>query len=297
MEAKNEKIDLTPEQLRQLQLNELEMMVEVDRICRKHNIQYSLDGGTLIGAVRHHGFIPWDDDVDMIFTRSEYAKFYRACKKDLDKNRFFLQEYRTDPGYRWGYAKLRRKDTEYIRVNQRELAQKTGVCIDLFVTDHMPDTYLLRRAYYFANFCIRKILYSELGRLTGKNAFTRGWYNLLYQIPKEMAFKWRNVMAGLCNRKPTKLYSHLLFPYVKKSSKYGMPAECFGEYIEIKFEGLDFFVFKDYDKYLRVAYGDYMQLPPPEKRVGCADACEIALLDISLEEIQNRYYSENKRRS
>lgn len=105
----SEKITLSKEKLRQLQLVELEMIVEVDRICRKYKIKYSLDGGTLLGAVRHHGFIPWDDDADVIFTRHEYAKFYKACKKELDQERFFLQDYTTDPYYRWGYAKLRRK--------------------------------------------------------------------------------------------------------------------------------------------------------------------------------------------
>ena len=98
----NEIIQLSEEQHRYLQLNELQLLVEVDRICRKYNIDYSLDGGTLLGAIRHQGFIPWDEDADVVFTRLEYAKFYEACKADLNTAEFFLQEYRTDPHYRWG---------------------------------------------------------------------------------------------------------------------------------------------------------------------------------------------------
>ena len=119
----SEKVILSPEDLRTLQLLELEMLVEVDRICRKYGIEYSLDGGTLLGAVRHKGFIPWDDDADVIFTRHEYVRFCRACKKELDTERFFLQDYRTDPNYRWGYAKLRRKGTEFVRLGQEHMCR------------------------------------------------------------------------------------------------------------------------------------------------------------------------------
>ena len=92
---------------------ELEMLIEVDRICRKNNIKYSIMYGTLLGAVRNGGFIPWDDDCDVVFKRDEYEKFFEACKKDLDTSKFFLQEHRTDPNYLFGYGKLRRKNNLY----------------------------------------------------------------------------------------------------------------------------------------------------------------------------------------
>lgn len=289
----SKKIILSKEELRTLQLIELEMLVEVDRICRKYGIWYSLDGGTMLGAVRHKGFIPWDDDADIVFTRHEYAKFYRACKKDLDTERFFLQEYRTDPNYRWGYAKLRRKGTEFIRAGQEHMKYRTGVCIDLFPDDNVPDRFILRRLCYGINYCIRKILYSELGKEAANSFLLRKWYSLLNKIPRNAVFAVRNRVAALCNRRKTKLVCHTMFPNPGPTCKYGMPADSFDEYIEMEFEGMKFFVLSDYDRYLRLSYGDYMKLPPLEKRVGPGEASYVELIDITLEEIQDRYRREN----
>lgn len=291
----SEPIMLSAEELRNLQLIELEMLVEVDRICRKHKITYTLDGGTLLGAVRHKGFIPWDDDADIVFPRHEYAKFYRACKKDLDTERFFLQEYRTDPNYRWGYAKLRRKGTQYIRAGQEHMKYQSGVYIDIFPLDNVPDNYILRRIYYMINFIIRKILYSELGKTAEKKQFMRVWYRILNKIPRDLAFKVRNHMAALCNLKKTELAMHTMYPNPGPSCKYGMPASCYDQYTEMEFEGMKFMALSDYDRFLRLSYGDYMKLPPESERMGHADTSHIELIDITLEEIQERYYRENSK--
>ena len=128
-----DRIILSQKDLRTLQLNELDLILEVHRICKKNGIRFSLDGGTLLGAARNQGFIPWDDDADVIFLREEYEKFFDVCKTDLNADRFFLQDYRTDPEYRWGYAKLRLKGTEFVRLGQEKMKYTTGVCIDIFV--------------------------------------------------------------------------------------------------------------------------------------------------------------------
>lgn len=291
----NKKVILSSEELRNLQLIELEMLVEVDRICRKYNIEYSLDGGTLLGAVRHKGFIPWDDDADVILTRHEYAKFFRACKKELDRDRFFLQDYRTDKHYRWGYAKLRRNGTELVRLGQEHMKFRTGVYIDIFVVDHVPDGYIMRRLYYGISFCIRKILYSELGMKAEKSAVMRMFYRLLYKIPKNSMFYIRNCIAAWCNRKKTKLVSHLLWPYPSRESKFGTPAECFEQYCDMEFEGLKLRTISDYHRYLTLCYGDYMTPPPVEKRNHEAGAASsIHLLDINLEEIRARQINDEE---
>ena len=86
------KKDLNEEELKKLQKIELEMLIEIDRICKKNQIKYTLIGGSLLGAVRHKGFIPWDDDADVAMLREEYDRFVKACEVDLDTNRFYFQD-------------------------------------------------------------------------------------------------------------------------------------------------------------------------------------------------------------
>lgn len=266
-----------PEELKKMQQIELEMLLEVDRICRKYKIAYSLDGGTLLGAVRHKGFIPWDDDIDVIFLREEYCKFRQACKKELDNERFFLQDYKSDKHYRWGYAKLRRKNTEHIRLGQESMKQKTGVFIDIFVVDNVPDNPILRRLHHFLCFIIRKALYAPLGVRQTENAVERIVYRMLCLISKKQAFAMRDYLAKISNRKETELISHYTFEY-PKHCRYGLPRSCFKEFIELEFEGYKFMTFKDFDTYLSMYYGNYMELPPVEQRV---PHCKVSKLDMS----------------
>ena len=138
-------INLEGAVLRQLQLVELEMLIEVDRICRKCNLRYNIIGGTLLGAVRHGGFIPWDDDADLVMFRDDYEKFREACKEELDKDRFYFQDMETTAGYRWGYGKLRRKKTVFVREHQEHMPYEQGVFIDIMPLDNVPDSYLGRK--------------------------------------------------------------------------------------------------------------------------------------------------------
>ncbi len=256
----------TQAEYKQLQKIELEMLIEIDRICRLYNIKYSIDGGTLLGAVRHKGFIPWDDDIDIIMLRSEYSKFRKACKENLDQKRFFLQDYMSDPNYRWGYEKLRRRNTEHVRLGQESLKQKTGVFVDIFVADNVPDNKVLRRIHHFICYCIRKILYSPIGVINASSKAMKIFYSGLSKIPRNTVFKWRNILACVTNKNRTELISHYTLEYPKKC-RYGLPRKCFDDMIEMNFEGYKFYGFKEFDLYLSMYYGDYMKLPPVEDRV------------------------------
>lgn len=258
-------VKLEGELLRNLQMTELEMLLEVDRICKKNNIRYFLDGGTLLGAVRHDGFIPWDDDVDIVMLRKEYERFYKACQKELDTERFFLQDYRTDKNYLWGFSKMRRNNTVFLREGQEHVKCHTGVCIDIFPCDNVPDTPLLRRIHHFCCYCIRKGQYSEVGRKTEESILMRAWYSLVSRIPRDFWFRRIEQISKITNRKRTRLVAHMTFPYPKRC-RYGMPRVCFDDYIEKDFEGHNFPIFRKYNLYLKMLYGDYRKLPTPDKR-------------------------------
>lgn len=115
------------------------MLIEVDWICRKNNIKYSIMYGTLLGAVKNGVFIPWDDDWDVVFKLDEYEKFFEACKKDLDTSRFFLREHRTNSRYLFGYSKSRRNDAVFKRDDQGNIKQYDGIFMDSFIHDNIPE--------------------------------------------------------------------------------------------------------------------------------------------------------------
>jgi len=258
-------MELKKEDLRRLQEVCLELIIELDRICRKNGIEYSLGGGTLIGAVREHGFIPWDDDADIFFKREEYNKFVAACERDLNHDEYYVQDHDIEPEYPWGYSKLRKKGTKLVQVGQEHMKFRNGIFIDLFIYDNVPDGCLARRIHYLKCFCIRKCQYAEVGRLKEKSAFWRGWFSLINLIPKHFLFSQLEKMAARNNAKQTVLSRHYTFPYFRKACKYGLPNKSLEEYIDCDFEGRNFRIVKDFDTILTLKYGDYMTPPPPKE--------------------------------
>lgn len=257
-------IELTNEQLRQLQLIELEMLVEVDRICKKCGIKYNIIAGTLLGAVRHGGFIPWDDDADVAMLRPEYEKFRKACKTELDKTRFEFQDHRNTKGYRWGYGKIRRKDTLFLREHQEHMPYFQGIFIDIFPLDNVPDNYILRSIQNFECFCVRKILWSKVGKIAERNFLKKQIYKILDKIPENDIFHYYHRMIHRANSKKTKMVRILMFP--TPNSEYGYYRCWYENSIDTIFEGVTFQGIKEYDSYLSFKFGKYMELPPTEMR-------------------------------
>ncbi len=268
----NQARELTSEEFRKMQLVELELIKELDRVCRNNNIGYVIVGGSMLGAVRHQGFIPWDDDADIAMLREDYDEFKKHIN-ELDPNICFFQDNETDPFYRWGYGKLRRTGSKYIRVGQEHLKCKTGIFIDVFPMDDIPVSLVGQIAQDFHCFCLRKILWSEVGKYTCRG-FLKVWYFLLSHIPTSFVYKQLAYYTRKSHNDSMNKVRTLMFPAVGKlyyksktmDNRYGMPKRWFLERAEYKFERCSFYGTKDYDAILKHFYRDYMELPPKEKR-------------------------------
>ena len=254
---------LTNEELMRVQRTELELLIEFDRICRKHGIIYSLDGGTLLGAVRHGGFIPWDDDADVIMNRIEYEKLIKILDKELDIEKFYFQDINRTPGYRWGYAKLRRKGSKFIRTNQYHLPYEQGIFLDIFVCDNVPEFYPARVIVNFHSFLYRKKFYSVVG-VKNSTGLARLIYKLLAKIPEEKLKKDYNKYVCHRNKKDSRYSKCLTFPACNRF--FGYKKEWYSDVEERVFENHSFLACKKYDEYLSFLYGDYMKLPDIENR-------------------------------
>ncbi len=257
-------IHLDDRSLRQLQMIELELLLEADRICKKHGIKYNIIAGTLLGAVRHQGFIPWDDDADVAMLRPEYERFRSACEQDLDQERFYFQDHRNTAGYRWGYGKLRRKGTEFIREHQEHMPYETGVFIDIFPLDQVPDRYPQRVIHNLHCFMIRKILWSTVGQKADRSRIRRIIYECLSRIPERSVFHHYQRFVQRGNRRETGWVRILTYPTPNK--QYGYRREWYEESAAYEFEGHRFPGIRNYDKYLNFKFGDYMTLPPEQQR-------------------------------
>ena len=270
-------IELSKEQVKSIQKLQLEMLMEVDRICKKGNIKYGIDGGTLLGAVRHKGFIPWDPDIDVIMLREEYEKFFVLSQQEMDMERFFLQEERTDPEYRWGFTKIRYNGTKFIRCGQEHLKMHTGVFIDILIMDNVPDNFLLRELHRGFCACCRFIMWSEVGKNNECNKIKRIGYKLANHIPARFVFKQLKKVRNCCNVKKSKLVRYMTCRYTYNKKLKGIERKFFDKYTKFEFENNFFPGFYEYDAYLTVLYGDYMKLPPPEERKSHMPLAELEL--------------------
>lgn len=259
---------MTPDELRRLQLLQAELLREFDRICRLHGIKYIIGSGTLLGAVRHQGFIPWDDDIDVEMLREDYEAFLRAAPGELDK-RMFFQDRRTDRRYPWLYGKLRMNGTSAVRQGQEHLKMHNGVFIDVFPRDPVPNSAAGKRVFEFAAKICRKILYARVMRVSAPTALGRLGWTAVSLIPAAVPFGVERLLRGSVNgARAARVRS---YGYHGRYETEGYDKRWFTELTELPFEGGTYYAPASWDSYLSFVYGgDYMTPPPESERVGTA---------------------------
>lgn len=257
-------VELDSHTLRRLQLTELETLLEIDRVCEKNGIRYAIIAGTMLGAVRHGDFIPWDDDADVAMTRDEYERFREACERDLDHERFEFQDDRATPGYRWGYGKLRRKGTLFLREHQEHMPYDQGVFVDVFPLDAVPDSPVGRTIWNVRCWAVRKVLWARVGKVAESRALVRGAYALLDLIPERRALGWLNRLVARAGRTQSDWVRILMFPTPNR--EYGYQRRWYETTEPATFCGHVFPGVSDAHGYLSFKFGDYMTLPPEGER-------------------------------
>lgn len=256
---------MNSQELRRMQLIQVELLEEVDRICQKYHISYSIEGGTLLGAIRHKGFIPWDDDVDIAMVRSEYRKFCKACEKELDKEKYFFQNHDTDPEYRWGYAKLLKNNTSFVRYGQEHMKMKRGVYVEIFPMDGIPENPIEKKIFNALRVCCRKIMYSEAGKVSSPKAVLRLWYRILNKIPVDKAFHMLDFLSRKYDERRARYVTCLSFPDCWVKGYHGFKREYYLKTKRILFEGKEVCAPQKDKELLVTLFGPDYMTPPPEK--------------------------------
>lgn len=256
---------------------ELDLLLELDRICKKHNIRYTIGYGTLIGVIRHKGFIPWDDDVDVCMLRADYLRFKEACKEELDSH-FFYQSHETDTNYFYLFDKLRANNTVFKEQALKNQQIHHGVYLDVFPVDYLPDNSFLRKIHYTNYRLCRVALHSKYIDINSRHG-RKKWIAmairfLLAPVSKEYLYKTANRIAMRYNSRSRRDACCYTSTYGKKDI---FPVSYFTDVTSGTFEGYTVSVPAHYDQVLRQIYGDYMQLPPEEKRCTVHDLEELKL--------------------
>ena len=244
---------------RKLQLVMLEMIKDIDQLCISNNIEYSLAYGSVLGAVRHKGFIPWDDDLDIMMTYDNYLKFIDCCEKQLDNKKYFVQNDKTEPNFYLSFTKIRNIQTTLIEQSNKDEDITFGVYIDVFPLVGCPNNKLKRkylklcRAFAMSvdrniiNNKMLKFIFKVIKLIVGKKILLKIAYG------KCVKNKCENEEELCCIFDGDDFYKNI----VKKNDIFPV--------IRVDFEDTKLPIPNNYHDYLSKLYGDYMQIPSDEE--------------------------------
>ena len=272
-----------------LQKANLYILQEIGRICKKYKINYTLDSGTLLGAIRHGGFIPWDDDADIAMTRANFEAFRRIVKRELsDKLEFIMpNEFKNGKVFYDFTPRIIYKPSARYKNNDKKdpyEGKLNHLWVDIFILDKLPKSKLLQRFVLFNQKLIylfsmghRKKL--ELKKYKGSMKLAVLFFSIFGKIiPMKSLFKLQDRLSKLIykSRKSTTwYYSNYQPDYIDiKVNK-----DWYEKYLNIKFEDATLSIIDEYDSVLHLVYGDYMTPPPKADRVPTHGSTEIEIYE------------------
>lgn len=264
----NRKQNLHLSDLKQVQMVMLRVLRIIDSICRKHDIKYWLEGGTLLGAYRHNGFIPWDDDLDIGMLREDYNKFVEIAKIELPED-LFLQDIRTDEGYVNFAApvKIRHKDSLYVESGDIYFEMKhQGIFIDIFPFDMISeDSNTYPKAQKRAVF-LQRIMRALRAKKPKKRWLIWRQLSIFYPHKKIPGLIDSTISTIYDNQKLDTETTLLVYGVESSIPNIGLSYSDMFPLKTISFEGYEFSAPAKTTEYLTKKYGDYMSLPPEKDR-------------------------------
>lgn len=257
---------LTPDEVKR---GELEILLAFDKFAKEHGLEYSLCGGTLLGAVRHRGFIPWDDDIDICMPRYEFNRLVALAKQGVDLGPYRMSGYEID-GYPMPFVKL--FDTR-VRVEEGVMSKNfiEYLWIDVFPIDALPDDEQATKRAYNKSFFLRALIktgnYKFVG--AGKHWYKRVARMVIYPFVKLFRLNdWAernliNLATSFGEFDEADYVGGFVWGY---GSRERLSRKVFVGTQDVEFEGHYFPAMSGFDEYLTSVYGDYMQLPPENER-------------------------------
>jgi len=262
--------------MKQIQAKILEVMIYIDKVCRDNNVEYYIMGGTALGAVRHKGFIPWDDDLDIFMTPDNYEKF-KSVFSTQNEERFEIQEWRLGDSL-LEYAKVRMNGTTFIEANFKENAgMHHGVYVDIMILHKCPKSLIKKRKLYlYSRYLIVQALAER--NWSPKTKLQAVFLKLVSLLPKHFMSRYFYEQIYKYDKQDIQDYQYCYFLTKANFDQAVFPKEIFMEPVDVPFEAVKLLAPTDINGYLDIRFGNYMELPPEGER-DAAKHAEIIDLD------------------
>ena len=265
--------------LEKLQKVEREILKFFIDVCEENRIDYYMFGGSLLGTIRHQGFIPWDDDIDVLMFRKDYERFAEIMKKKKSEQ-FYLVSTQTEKDYFLYFPKLMMRGTTFKEWWADQVEFPTGIFVDIFILDGLPKKRIRQKIHIFRTRVLTKMLAVARLKFHGypkRIQYPVNLFHWLFRVihlsPEYLKKRTLSILERYDAKECRQCFSAVTVPYPPVFER-----EDFGTAEKGNFEGLSVKIPKNYDRLLRILYGDYMKLPPEDERYNhCTSEIELGI--------------------